>query len=163
MKTIYLVRHGKSSWTHKDVSDDQRPLLVKGENNTKNVAEYFVKHKLAVDVIISSHAIRAYETAKIIAAVIKYPEKEIKIDNQIYFSDGEGYFDVFYELSNDINSVMLVGHNPSITNFANHFIENKIENIPTSAVVCISFNKMKDWHDIIKPRGQEVFRLFDHE
>lgn len=160
MKTLYLVRHGKSSWNHKDLTDEQRPLLVKGENNTKSLSDNIHKKNIKLDLIISSHAVRAYETAKIIAASLKYPEKEIKTDRQVYFADGEGLFNPLYDLPNEINSVMLVGHNPAITNFANQFIEDKIDSMPTSAAICISL-KIDNWHDIIKAKGKEVFRLFD--
>ena len=69
-------------------------------------------------------------------------------------------FNPLYDLPNEINSVMLVGHNPAITNFANQFIEDKIDSMPTSAAICISL-KIDNWHDIIKAKGKEVFRLFD--
>jgi phosphohistidine phosphatase len=159
MKTLYLVRHGKSSWTNKELSDEERPLLVKGEEKTKLLSEYFIKKGVSPDLIISSHAVRAYETAKIIAAAIKYPEREIKTDRVVYFADGEGLFDPFYELSTEIDSVMLEGHNPAITIFANHFIENKIDSMPTSGALCIEL-KINDWHNIIKAKGKEVFRKF---
>ncbi len=158
MKTLYLIRHGKSSWNNKDLPDEKRPLLVKGENNTKIISDYFQTNNITVDLIITSHAIRAFETAKIIAAAIKYPENDIKTDRQVYFADGEGLFDPLYDLPDNINSVILVGHNPAITNFANHFIENKIDNMPTSGVLCISFN-IDNWQDIIKKKGKELFRL----
>lgn len=159
MKILYLVRHGKSSWEHKDLTDEERPLLVKGENNTKIISEYFQKKNISVDLIITSHAVRAYETARIIAAAIKYPEKDIKVDRQVYFADGEGLFNPLFELPKSVISVMLVGHNPAITNFANQFIEKKIDSMPTSSVICISLN-INDWHNIIMAKGKEMFRLF---
>ena len=68
MKTLYIVRHAKSSWDHPGLGDDQRPLLEKGKKRTKYVVDYFLENNCRPDLIISSHAVRAFETAKIIAA-----------------------------------------------------------------------------------------------
>jgi phosphohistidine phosphatase len=159
MKTIYLVRHAKSSWSHPELSDEQRPLLVKGENNTKLLTDYLNSKEITIDLIISSHAIRAFETARIIAAGLKYPDKNIKIDRQIYYADTDGLYDTFYDLPEKIESVMMIGHNPSITYFVNKFIEQKIDNMPTSGLICISLSITK-WNNIIKPQSKELFRFF---
>jgi phosphohistidine phosphatase len=159
MKTLYLVRHAKSSWSHPELPDEQRPLLVKGENNTKLLTDFLNSKGITIDLIISSHALRAFETAKIIAAGLKYPDEKIKIDRQIYFADTSGLYDPFYDLSDDLESVMLIGHNPSMTYFANNFIEKKIDYMPTSGLICVSLSITK-WNDIIRPKGKELFRYF---
>lgn len=148
MKTLYIVRHAKSSWDHQGVEDYQRPLLEKGKKRTKYVIDYLIKKKVKVDLIISSHATRAHETAKIIAGAINYPDNEIMISQNIYFGYTESLFDFFYDLSSDVNSLMLVGHNPMFTSFANYFLDNKIDNLPTSGIVCIDF-ETDNWSNIL--------------
>lgn len=159
MKVLYLVRHGKSSWSHPESPDDQRPLVHKGEISIKNLAEEILSKGKKIDLIISSHAIRALESAKIIAAILKYPDKEIKIDKTIYTSDADSLFDPLFELPESTDSVMLVGHNPAMTYFANKLLNENIEHMPTSAMICIGF-EINDWHDIIKTKGKELFRIF---
>ena len=159
MKTIFLVRHGKSSWSHPELADEERLLLVKGENKNKLLAEKFLRKNINVDLIICSHALRAHETAKIIAAVIKYPEKKIKIEKGIYTADADSLYHPFFELSDDINSVMLVGHNPSMTYFANKLIDGNIDNLPTSCLIAVSLD-IDNWHDVIKAKGKELFKIF---
>jgi len=147
MKTLYIVRHAKSSWNHPDLEDYQRTLLEKGKKRTKYVVDYLLKNKIHVDLIISSHAVRAFETAKIIAGAIHYPKAKIIVSKSIYFGNSDNLFNVFYDLSDDVSSLMLVGHNPTFTTFANYFLDKKIDNLPTSGVVCIQFN-MESWENI---------------
>ena len=166
MKTLFLVRHGKSSWSHSELPDEKRPLVVKGENNIKYVAEKLLSKSpdtnkgkpFSIDLIITSHALRALESAKIIAAVLKYPDENIKVDKTIYTSNPESLYDPLFELDNKLNTVMLVGHNPTITYFANKLLNANLDHLPTSALLCISL-PIDNWHDVIKTTGKEIFRI----
>jgi phosphohistidine phosphatase len=159
MKTLFLVRHGKSSWSHTDMADVDRPLLVKGENKSKTVAEKLIRKGVDVDLIICSHALRAHETAKIIAAVLKYPESKIRIEKGIYTADADALYHPLFDLPDDIDSVMLVGHNPSMTYFANKLLKENMDNVPTSGLIAVSLN-IKTWHDVLKAKGKELFKIF---
>ncbi|MBE9482030.1 MAG: histidine phosphatase family protein [Bacteroidetes bacterium] len=147
MKTLHIIRHAKSAWDQPGLPDHDRPLLRKGEKRTKKVADYLLKKKITVDLIISSSAVRAYETAKIIANTINYPLENIKVEPKIYYNDFENLFDLLYKLPDEINSVMMFGHNPAITQFANYFIDTEIECMHTSEVVSVSF-KTNKWNEI---------------
>jgi len=143
MKTLFIVRHAKSSWEY-NVPDDERPLLQKGIKRTNKIAAYLLQKNIKPDLIISSHAVRALDTAKIIAEAIGYPEEKISISPQVYHGGTDQLYDELFNLSDDIQSVMLFGHNPTFTSFANHFLDRKIEWLPTSAVVSIIF-KTDTW------------------
>lgn len=159
MKTVYIVRHAKSSWDFPHLSDHERPLLEKGKKRTRLINDFLIKNKISADLIVSSHAVRAHETAKIIARAIDYPQDAIRIDRMIYHSNADRLIDQFYDLSNDFESVMLVGHNPTLTNFANHYLEEKIEWLPTSGVVCIEFDTDK-WEDISMAKYRTIFTVY---
>ncbi len=139
MKILYIVRHAKSSWEDSELMDDERPLLRKGEKRTKKVIAFLLEKGIQVDVIKSSHAVRAFETAKIIARALKYPVENIMIDRQIYHAGSGQLLEQFFDLSDSINSLMFVGHNPTVTNFANYFIKPQIDWLPTSGIISISF------------------------
>jgi phosphohistidine phosphatase len=109
-----------------------------------------------LDLIISSHAVRAHETARIIASALQYPEDRIMISRNLYFGDPESFFDIFYDLSNEVDSLMLVGHNPGFTTFANYFLDRMIDNLPTTGVVCITFD-MENWEDIHDSKRKTKF------
>jgi len=140
MKTIYILRHAKSSWDFPHLSDEERPLIDKGKKRTRLINQYLIEQNIAIDLIISSHALRAYDTAKIVARAIGFPIENIRMNKMIYHSNEDNLIDQFYDLSDEINSAMLVGHNPTLTNFANLFLDEKIEWLPTSGLVSISFH-----------------------
>jgi phosphohistidine phosphatase len=162
MKTIYIVRHAKSSWDMAGIPDEQRPLLEKGKKRTKKVIDYLHENHIKVDYIISSHAVRAHETARILAHALKYPAENIKIDPHIYYDDGDSLMNQFYDLPDRYNSVMIVGHNPSLTDFVNLFLKNPIENLPTSGIVSLSFDTER-WEEVPVAGRKTNFLLFPKE
>jgi phosphohistidine phosphatase len=147
MKTIYITRHAKSSWDIPGIGDEERPLLEKGKKRSKKVIDYLKAKDAKIELVLTSHALRAVETARIFAHALKIEPEKIRIHQHIYHSDADGLFNEFYDLDNEIKSVMIVGHNPSITGFANHFLKSKIDWLPTSGLVCISI-KTDKWEEI---------------
>ena len=81
MKTLYILRHGKSSWEQPEENDFNRPLLPKGQRRTQRISVHIKEHNLPVDLIISSPAVRAFETAKIVAQEI---DCELITDENLY-------------------------------------------------------------------------------
>ena len=162
MKTIYIVRHAKSSWNMIDIPDEQRPLLEKGKKRIKKVIDYLHEKHIKVDYIISSHAVRAHETAKILAHALKYPIENIKIDSKIYHGNGDDILNQFYDLPDRFDSVMIVGHNPSLTDFVNIFLKSPIDNLPTSGVVSFTFDTDK-WEKVVNAGRKTNFILFPKE
>jgi len=162
MKTLYIVRHAKSSWNTIDIPDEQRPLMEKGKKRTKKVIDYLHENHIKVDYIISSHAVRAHETARILAHGLKYPVENIKIDSHIYYADGDSILNQFYDLPDSYDSVMIVGHNPSLTDFVNLFLKTPIENLPTSGVVSFSF-ETDHWDKVPVASRKTNFILFPKE
>lgn len=140
MKTLYLLRHAKSSWQNTRLDDFERPLLEKGLKRSKLMIDYMLEHEVGVDLIVSSPAIRALATAEIFARALNYPVENIKQEKKMYFGDSDSYYEQFFDVPKHVNSMMLVGHNPSITTFANQFLESKIDYLPTSGLISISFD-----------------------
>ncbi len=159
MKKLYLVRHAKSSWEFPGLSDIERPLIEKGIKRTKRIAKYFKENNVTTDLIISSPAARAMETAKFIANTLGYPEKNIQVERAIYFGESDRFFDIIYALPEQKKEIMIFGHNPVITQFANYFLEKKLDYLPTSGVVCINF-KTGDWVSIPKCEWEIDFVIY---
>jgi phosphohistidine phosphatase len=156
MKTLYLVRHAKSSWDDMSAEDYERVLLPKGINRTTQVAKYLLSKKVVPDLIVSSQAVRAIETARILARKLNYPNHEIQIEPLLYFSGSQAMYHVVFGLPNAKNEVMLVGHNPDMTQFANVFLHEKIDYLPTTGVVSISF-KTDRWEEIMMAEREVNF------
>ena len=108
------------------------------------------------DLIISSHAVRAFETAKIIANAFNYPENKIVVSESLYFCELDNCYNLFFDLADDVDSLMIVGHNPVFTYFANEFLNKPIDNLPTSGVVCIEF-KTNKWEEVVNAKHKTKF------
>ena len=159
MKTLYIVRHAKSSWKVKDIPDEERPLLEKGKKRTKKIIDHFHDRDITINYLVTSHAVRALETAKMLAKGLNYPSDKIRIDKRLYHADSDELLNEFYDIPPRFSSVMLVGHNPALTNFVNLFIKPKIDWIPTSGVVGIEFDTDK-WEEIVEAKSRLKFVIF---
>jgi phosphohistidine phosphatase len=158
MKTLYLMRHAKSSWEEPGVSDSDRPLVPKGVKKTGLIVDFLKQRGSKIDLMISSPAVRAHETAKLVAAGLGYPVSKIRTDRKIYDGYYDRILDIIYGTSDDVNSVMILGHNPTITQLANLFLHPGIEIMPTSCVVCLSFQTDR-WEDIPSTEAIREFVL----
>jgi len=162
MKTLYIVRHAKSSWDYPGLSDDERPLLQKGIKRTKKIASFLKAKNITVDVFISSYAVRAHETAIIIANELGYSDDKIIISQQLYHGGADRIYEELYQLSDHIESAMIFGHNPTFTSFANHFLGEKIDWLPTSAVVAIKINTDK-WTELSMAKHRPDFVVYPRD
>jgi phosphohistidine phosphatase len=156
MKTLYFVRHAKSSWEEQGVDDMERPLMEKGIARTKKIIRFLNKQKITVDLMISSPAVRAYETARLIAEGIDYPVKKIEKNMTIYDGSIDRILDLIYGTPNEVRSLMIFGHNPTITNLVNLFLHPGIEMMPTTGIVCLSFETDK-WEEVPSVKGVQKF------
>jgi phosphohistidine phosphatase len=148
MKTLYIIRHGKSSWEEARQRDHDRILLPKGVKRTLKIGNFLKSRNIQADLIISSSANRAYETAAIIAGVIDYPLNKIDKQASFYNAEDSTILDHLFSIDNEINSVMIFGHNPTFTNLANIFLGDIIDWMPTTAVLSINFATHK-WEDLM--------------
>lgn len=159
MKTLYLVRHAKSSWEEPGIADIDRKLIPKGIEKTKLILGFLQQRSTTVDLMISSPAVRAFETARLFAAGLKYPVSKIITDRKIYDGYYDRILDIIYGTPNDAGSLMIFGHNPTITNLSNLFLHPGIDSMPTSCVVALSFNVDK-WEMIPSTEAIREFVVF---
>lgn len=159
MKTLFIVRHAKSSWEDPQISDHDRPLLAVGVKKTKRISNFLVQKNVLPELMLSSTAVRAFETARLIAAHIGYPEDQIKSSSNLYHAGSGDIFTELYAIENTVDSVMIFGHNPTLTYFANQYLDPRIENLPTSGLVSIEFGCDK-WEDINDSKFQVNFVVF---
>jgi phosphohistidine phosphatase len=159
MKKLYLIRHAKSSWEDSSLDDIDRPLNNRGKNNAPEMGERLRKQGILPDLLISSPAKRALSTAKKIANKIGYSKNEILIDENLYHGSDDMLIEIVKQLPDTAESVMLFGHNPGFTYFANQLCDINIYNIPTAGIVAIDF-QIDKWQDSGLGMGDLVF--FDY-
>lgn len=147
MKTITFVRHAKSSWEEANKDDHERSLLPIGEKRTIDIANYIKEHIPPVELIISSTANRAKSTAAIFATTFHIPKSSIQEEYSLYEADPDNYLNIIYGLSNHFHNIIMVGHNPEITELVNKYLPKPIDYLATSGAVSIQFDTIK-WEEI---------------
>lgn len=154
MKTLFLIRHAKSSWDDTALPDRDRPLDDRGERNVAKMGKRLVKRNVKADLIMSSPAKRALTTAEVIAKMLDYKRKDIMVNNRLYASQVDDLLDVIQALDHKLKRVMLVGHNPELTELA-HYLSSEITHMPTCAIVEFTFYA-KSWSAIGKAKPDQV-------
>lgn len=147
MKKLYIIRHAKSSWEDHLLSDHDRPLSDRGRRDAPRIADILKSQKVMPDLIISSTARRALKTAKIFSSILKYPSNNIVQDAAIYDATTQNLFNVINKIDDDIDVVLMFGHNPGFTMLANLLGDKSIENMPTCASAEIELN-VTSWKDV---------------
>ena len=153
MKILTIVRHAKSSWNHPDLSDRQRPLNSRGKRDAPVMGKRIVDHGIRPSLIITSPAKRAWTTAKIIAAEIGYPAEFLQREDSLYLASLDDLLDAVVAQDAGFNSLMVVGHNPGLTEFANFLIPGLTNNLPTAGVVSVQIDQ-DDWNLYEQPKAE---------
>jgi len=154
MRTLFLVRHAKSSRDDPTLADKDRPLNDRGMRDAAGMGERLAEDDAKPDVIISSPAVRALATAEIIAAKLDYKRKDIVVDERLYAAAPEVVLEIIHELGDKQKRAMLFGHNPELSALA-HRLSSKIAEMPTCAVAEFSFDA-KSWSSIGKQDPEKV-------
>jgi phosphohistidine phosphatase len=159
MKSITLLRHAKSSWNHAGLTDHDRPLNKRGERDAPVMGRRLSAQDIRPSLILSSPAKRAWTTAKIVAESMNYPREFLQRDDRLYGASVNTILDVIRDQDSGFNNIMLVGHNPGLTQFANLLVPDITPNIPTCGVVSVVIDT-DDWDQQSWPDAALV--LFDY-
>ncbi len=137
MKTIVLCRHAKADYPD-GVRDFDRPLKEKGIKDAHEMGKLLAEKSFLPDLILSSPALRAISTAEIIAKAIGYPLSAISLNPCIYEEQVGDLIEMIEEISPEIKTVMIFGHNPTLSAGVNALLSmyHPFE-MPTSGMVCI--------------------------
>jgi phosphohistidine phosphatase len=156
LKRLYLIRHGKSSWSNLKISDFDRPLNKRGKREAPLMAGILEQHGICPDAIISSPAKRARATAEIVAKHVHFPVKQIHFEDQVYTSITVDLLQVLQKISDQVGTAFLVGHNYAITDLAVMLTGVYIAKIPTSGIVAMDLS-IKRWSEIGQGKGTMLF------
>ena len=149
IKTLAIIRHGKSTWDYGPIADMDRPLKANGISNTILVSQKIKELKIVPDLIITSPAVRALSTALIVARELNYPPEKIVIDTGVYSDLEEEILQIIHSTDDKVYNLFIVGHNPAFTFLPNLFLSNQLENLPTSGLALFKFQTEK-WAEISK-------------
>ena len=147
MKTLYIVRHAKSSWEYEGIKDIDRPLKQRGINDAYLISSVLNKKIATPDVFISSCANRALHTAMIFSYSFNYPLANLKLSKSLYnFSDGY-LIKTVKALDDSFDSAIIFSHDHGISDFVNKFGSIQVEHVPTCGVIGLKF-ETSHWKNI---------------
>jgi len=151
MKTLYILRHAKSSWDDANLTDFERPLNLRGERAAPFMGKLMRERGLIPDRLISSPAIRARQTAELVRAAAKL-EAEITHDQRIYEATAGTLIEVIGEIDEAYNATMIVGHNPGMEGLI-HLLTGKIASMRTASLAVVELDVIA-WNRIERQKGR---------
>jgi phosphohistidine phosphatase len=152
LKILTIVRHAKSSWKDTSLPDRKRPLNKRGERDAPIMGKRIHDHGIRPSLIISSPATRAWTTAKIVALEINYPIEFLQREDALYLASLDEILGTIVAQDNGFNNLMVVGHNPGLTDFANFLVPGLTNNLPTAGVVSVEIDR-DDWSLYTQPQA----------
>lgn len=154
MLRLVLLRHGKSSWDDARLDDFERPLAPRGLRNVPEMGRRLARRGLVPDLVVSSPAVRALATARGVAREIGYREDRIREAPELYLASPDEILATVRATPAGVGALMVVGHNPGLTELANRLDDIRLDNMPTAAMLCVEFNTGA-WADI-RPAEAEL-------
>jgi phosphohistidine phosphatase len=156
MKTIYLVRHAKSDWKKSHGADFDRTLNERGMNAIPVMADLLKEKKVSPEFVVSSPANRALTTAELFCDILDYPKEKIQKRIEIYEGGVLNLLKIVQQITENVSTAMLFGHNPTLTEFSRLLAGSYIESLATCGVVRIDMD-IDSWKDANPDSGKLIW------
>lgn len=157
MKTLMIMRHAKSSWSNSSLSDHSRPLNERGRHDAPRMGRLLAAEDLIPDLIVSSTAVRAADTAGLVALAAGFEGEIIYTDN-LYHAEPEAYIALARTAADNVNSILMVGHNPGIEELVGD-LSGHAEHMPTAALAVFKVD-IPSWSDFSLDRDTQLVHLW---
>ena len=144
---LYLLRHAQSADKQIGQADKERALTAKGSAESNAVGNFLKEKSLIPDLIITSSAVRAKTTAEVVARILSYKSDRLILRDDLYRAYDSIFSQIVQDINDDINRVMIVGHNPTITLFLDHIRQQVNEELLPSELVVLKFG-FSSWKEV---------------
>lgn len=158
-KRLLIVRHAKSDWGDASLGDFNRPLNQRGLRDCVDMSHRIAMQKLIPEKLVSSPALRALTTCKLMAIDWNKDVDAIETQAKIYEANVKDLLKIVNELDDKENYVAVFGHNNAITDFAVYLTDEDIFNIPTCGMALIEF-PFESWNMVSKNTGNVLMYDF---
>lgn len=155
-KRLTLLRHAKAQPPDASLPDRERPLNGRGERDAPRMGRRLKETGARPSLIVTSPAVRALQTARLVAHELGYPLEFLQREADLYLATPDEILQVIARQDNAFNDMIVCGHNPGLTDLANRLTGANIDNLPTCGVVVIEA-AVRDWHDL--RRGGALLRF----
>jgi phosphohistidine phosphatase len=155
-RKLFIIRHGKSSWDNDELDDIDRPLAERGTRGAETMARRLMELGLVPELIFSSPANRAVHTALIMTRIWGLDPASLQIHDELYLASAPEIGQVIERAPGSAGSLAIFGHNPSFTLFANTFLDDPLDNLPTAGVVIVTLES-DSWKGIGREHVRGTF------
>lgn len=157
MKTLFLMRHAKSSWDNVSLADHDRPLNPRGEKAAPLMAQWLNDQDCLPEYIVSSTANRAKSTANLLIENL-HQEIEWVTDRRLYHASPLEMAEVIRDIDGSINRLMLVGHNPGMESTINQ-LTGDYERMPTAAIAVLEL-EIDNWFEVTHSTNATLLHIW---
>ena len=148
---LYLMRHAQSTERQSSQQDAERNLSTTGMKEAASIGHFLKKNNYNLDLILSSAAKRAESTSVIIHGILNL-RNEIKIHEEIYQASVRNLLEITNSLDEEYKNILLVGHNPYLSYFAEFLTKAEIGNMEPAGLVSIRF-EIDRWSEVSEGIG----------
>ena|SRR5690348_4836944 len=159
MKTLLLIRHAKAEKEAPSSKDFDRPLATQGRTDASLIAQRVKAAGITPQLLITSSALRAITTARLMAKEWGYPEEKISREPGLYYADMSSFHDIIQHIDNKINTGALFSHNPVISQVAASFTDSEVDHFPTCGALALRLH-CDTWKDFLKAKKEIL--LFEY-
>ncbi len=156
LKQLTLVRHAKSNWENPDLNDFDRPLNKRGQQDAPLMGRRLKERNLTPDLLLASPAYRARLTAEVLAKQLNLDNTQLAYNEHIYQGTVSRLIALLRTIADDQQNVLLVGHNPGITDLANYLVGGRLDNIPTCGVFSVEL-PIQSWQQLDRATARLLF------
>lgn len=150
-RILHLLRHAQSAEKQQGQSDRDRDLTNQGMNEAATIGHFLKKNNFDVDLMVSSAAKRAQHTAQLIHGILNL-KSEIVVTEELYEASVRNLLDYITHFDDEYKKILLVGHNPYISYFAEYLTKSEIGNMATAGLVSVRFDISK-WAEVTEGNG----------
>jgi phosphohistidine phosphatase len=143
-RRLYIIRHAKSSWDYEGLADIHRPLSERGIRNASTMAKRLLDLGMIPELLLSSPATRALNTAMIMSRVWNLQPAALQIHDALYEAYPGDMDRILSVVSPKVKELAIFGHNPTFTMYSNYFLGERLDNLPTAGVTVVSLES-EDW------------------
>jgi len=153
---LTLLRHAKSSWSDPTLDDFDRPLNARGKRDAPEMGRRLAARCLRPDRVLTSPAKRARKTARKVARELGIGKKAIRKEPRLYMAETVDFRAVLAALDPACRDVLVVAHNPGITEFLNELTGAGIDNVPTAGAARVRLHGT-DWPEALDGPGELIW------
>lgn len=156
--TLYIVRHAKAEDRAMFLADHDRQLTSEGIIAAARMGRYLRSKAIKPDVIVSSTAPRAADTARVLAEQLGYDPAQIRLEETLFDGGPKAYLAIINALPSEVQSFMIVGHNPDVSYLAEFLTHQSLSSMSKGAVIAITFGDL-NWAEVSGRTGSVQFRM----